>query len=173
MLTKSELLARLERLGPVRVVDQKPLSSDEAEVVALTGIGRLDRLVSVFKRLVADGATFREAKDAIDNLAEFNRAVCVVARMTDFAALAHDLTELNVALHRKREIADAAAFLAGVRAHHRLSQREFADRLGFDVRTLQNWEQGRNRPDGAVLALVILFDRDPDAVERAVFAPVA
>jgi putative transcriptional regulator len=75
-------------------------------------------------------------------------------------------------LRRRREIADPAAHLVAVRTRHRLSQRQFADRLGFDVRTLQNWEQGRNRPDSAVLALVTLFDRDPAAVEFPLFAPV-
>ena len=172
MLTKSEFLARLERLGPVRVVDRQPLSSAEAEVVGLTGTGKLDQLINVFKRLVAEGATFREAKDAIDHLADTRHATCVVRRATDFIALARDLLVLNVELHRKRDVADAAAFIATVRDRHGLSQRAFADRLGFDVRTVQNWEQGRNRPDSAVLSLITLFDRDPLAVKGAVFAPV-
>ncbi len=173
MSTKSELLARLAELGPVRVVDQFPLPSDATEVVALSGIGRLDRLVSVCQRLRQDGATLRQGKDAIDDLAASGRSVCPVARTTDFSALARDLAALNVAVHRRHEIADPAAHLAAVRARHGLSQRAFADRLGFDLRTLQNWEQGRNRPDEAVLALVTLFDRDPASVQAAMFDLVA
>jgi DNA-binding XRE family transcriptional regulator len=172
MSINSELLARLERLGPVRVVNQSPLSSDEAEVVALRGSGRLDRLVDVFRRLVGEGATFREAKVAIDDLSAAARAVCPVKRACDFAALARDLAGLNVTVHRKRDIADPAAFIARIRTRHGLSQRGFAERLGLDVRTLQNWEQGRNRPESAVLSLITLFDQDPAAVERAVFEAV-
>ncbi len=172
MLTKSALLERLARLGPVRAVNQPPLSSDEAEVVALHGSGRLDRLVEVFQRLVAEGATFREAKVAIDELAVVARAVCPVRRACDFAALARDLAAMNVTVRRKRDIVDPVAFIAGIRARHGLSQRQFAERLGLDVRTVQNWEQGRNRPDSAVLSLMTLFDQDPAAVERAVFEAV-
>ena len=69
----------------------------------------------------------------------------------EFDALAHELAALDVRMHRPRTIPDPAAFIAEVRARHNLSQREFAGALGLDVRTLQNWEQGRNRPDAAVL----------------------
>lgn len=48
-----------------------------------------------------------------------------------------------------------------------MSQAEFASRYGFSGRTLQEWEQGRARPDSAVRAYLIVIDRDPDAVQRA------
>ena len=60
-----------------------------------------------------------------------------------------------------------------VRARHGLSQRECAEVLGLDLDTLQNWEQGRNRPDAATLNLVMAFDAAPEVIERAVFEPVA
>lgn len=83
--------------------------------------------------------------------------------------LARDLTAMNVHLHRRRTFPEPAAFIAEVRARHGLSQREFAGALGLDLRTLQNWEQGRNRPDTAVLNLVALFDRQPILVEDTAF----
>ena len=46
-----------------------------------------------------------------------------------------------------------------IRAHrkrHKLSQSEFAAKLGISVRTLQNWETGRNEPRG--LAKVALLE---------------
>ena len=58
-----------------------------------------------------------------------------------------------------------------VRDRHRLSQSDPAAALGLDVRTLRNREQGRNRPDAAVLSLVALFDRDPRLVEDVIFEP--
>ena len=56
---------------------------------------------------------------------------------------------------------------------HGLSQREFAQLLGLDIDTLQNWEQGRNKPDAAALSLVLAFDKAPDVIEAAVLEPVA
>ena len=48
-----------------------------------------------------------------------------------------------------------------------MSQAEFASRYGFSGRTLQEWEQGRARPDSAVRAYLTVIDRDPGAVQRA------
>ena len=59
-----------------------------------------------------------------------------------------------------------------MRARHGLTQHEFADLLGFDVRTLQNWEQGRNRPDAAAINLVLAYDRSPALIEDTVFEPI-
>ena len=39
-----------------------------------------------------------------------------------------------------------------VREKSGLSQMQFAERYGFNPRTLQDWEQGRSRPDSAVRA---------------------
>jgi putative transcriptional regulator len=48
-----------------------------------------------------------------------------------------------------------------------MSQADFATRYGFSSRTLQEWEQGRARPDSAVRAYLTVIDREPDAVQRA------
>jgi putative transcriptional regulator len=48
-----------------------------------------------------------------------------------------------------------------------MSQAEFARHYGFSGRTLQEWEQGRARPDSAVRAYLIVIDREPEAVQRA------
>ena len=53
-----------------------------------------------------------------------------------------------------------------------LSQREFAELLGIDVNTLQNWEQNRNKPDAAALSLVMAFDRAPNLIEQTAFEAV-
>ena len=60
-----------------------------------------------------------------------------------------------------------------MRARHGLSQREFAEVIGVDIDTLQNWEQQRNRPDDAALGLVMAFDAAPDVIERALLERVA
>jgi putative transcriptional regulator len=54
-----------------------------------------------------------------------------------------------------------------VRARTGLSQSEFASRFHFNLRTLQEWEQGRAFPDAAVRAYLTVIARNHAAVERA------
>jgi putative transcriptional regulator len=54
-----------------------------------------------------------------------------------------------------------------IRERSGLTQKEFATRYGFSDRTLQQWEQGRQRPDSAVRAYLMVIDREPAAVHRA------
>jgi putative transcriptional regulator len=51
-----------------------------------------------------------------------------------------------------------------------LSQVEFSRRYAFSPRSLQEWEQGRRRPESAVRAYLTVIDRNPDAVEKALTA---
>ena len=54
-----------------------------------------------------------------------------------------------------------------------LSQVEFALRFGFSARTLQEWEQGRTQPDGAVRAYLTVIGRNPAAVATARRSPTS
>ncbi len=47
-----------------------------------------------------------------------------------------------------------------------LSQARFAELLGVSVRTLQDWEQGRRAPSGAARTLLLIAERDPEALSR-------
>jgi putative transcriptional regulator len=51
-----------------------------------------------------------------------------------------------------------------------LSQAQFAKRFGFTPARVRDWEQGRSKPDGAVRAYLIVIEREPKAVERALSA---
>jgi putative transcriptional regulator len=60
--------------------------------------------------------------------------------------------------------------VAAVRAaRHRagLSQTAFARAYRFTLGRLRDLEQGRTKPDGAVLAYLSLIERDPDGVREA------
>lgn len=57
--------------------------------------------------------------------------------------------------------------VAAIRNRLGLSQAEFAGRFGFKLDAVQNWEQGRRRPDGAARAFLRVIEREPEAVQRA------
>lgn len=48
-----------------------------------------------------------------------------------------------------------------------LSRTEFARRFALDPRALQEWEQGRRRPDRAARAYLTVIARKPKEVEEA------
>ena len=54
-----------------------------------------------------------------------------------------------------------------LRRRARLTQMEFASRLGVPVETIRNWEQGKRMPRGPARALLAAIARAPDAVFSA------
>lgn len=48
-----------------------------------------------------------------------------------------------------------------------LTQHAFAARYGFSINTLRHWEQGKREPEGPTRAYLVVIDRAPRAVERA------
>ncbi|MBC7778575.1 MAG: helix-turn-helix domain-containing protein [Proteobacteria bacterium] len=55
-----------------------------------------------------------------------------------------------------------------IRERLKLSQEAFADRFGFPLATLKNWEQGRRSPEEAAKTLLRLIESQPKLVEREV-----
>lgn len=56
--------------------------------------------------------------------------------------------------------------LIGVRERLRLSRAVFANYLRTNVRTLENWEQGRAKPNAQAALLIKLVEEFPDTVQR-------
>lgn len=54
-----------------------------------------------------------------------------------------------------------------IRARLGFTQVEFANRYGFALSALQEWEKRRRRPDRAARILLKVIEHDPDAVDRA------
>lgn len=54
-----------------------------------------------------------------------------------------------------------------LRRRARLTQTEFAARLGVPVETIRNWEQGKRVPRGPARALLAVIAHAPDAVFTA------
>ena len=57
-----------------------------------------------------------------------------------------------------------------IRKKFHVSQAEFAYMIGVSIDTLQNWEQGRRRPDGPALALLKIAEVNPEIVMNALHA---
>ena len=56
--------------------------------------------------------------------------------------------------------------VADIRKRTGLSQVRFAARYGFSAAAVRDWEQKRRMPEKAARTLLMLIDREPQAVER-------
>jgi putative transcriptional regulator len=94
-----------------------------------------------------------------------------------FAELSEGVTALTEARQGKRTLRTHAAEykpapevtpkdLIRVRKGLRISRALFAAYLRTNVRTLENWEQGRARPNAQAALLINLVKRYPDTVQR-------
>ena len=54
-----------------------------------------------------------------------------------------------------------------LRAKLNLTQEEFSRMMGVSVWTLRNWEQGRRNPEGAAGTVLLIAEREPEALLRA------
>lgn len=61
-----------------------------------------------------------------------------------------------------------AARVRAIRRTVAKSAREFEQRFGIPAATINNWEQGRRQPDPAARLLLLVLEREPGAVERAI-----
>lgn len=76
-----------------------------------------------------------------------------------------ELDPATYVVHVPEEV-DVKALRQGMK----LSQTAFARRYGFSPARIRDWEQGRSKPDGAVRAYLLVIQREPEAVERALAA---
>jgi putative transcriptional regulator len=60
--------------------------------------------------------------------------------------------------------------VAAIRRKLGMTQREFSSCFGFSINTLRHWEQGKRRPEGPTRAYLLVIDRAPRTVRRALLA---
>jgi putative transcriptional regulator len=60
-----------------------------------------------------------------------------------------------------------APIVRDLRRRARLTQQEFAAKLGVPVETIRNWEQGKRAPRGPARALLALIAQAPEMVFAA------
>ena len=54
-----------------------------------------------------------------------------------------------------------------IRTRLHMTQEEFAGRFGFSVNTLRHWEQGSRQPEGPTRAYLLVIERAPKVVQKA------
>ena len=60
--------------------------------------------------------------------------------------------------------------VVAIRKKLKLTQAAFAQQFGISVKNVRDWEQGRSTPDGAARAYLLVIDRNPEAVRKALRA---
>ncbi len=95
----------------------------------------------------------------------------------DFAMLVESVKQAGAI--RRGTLAPGRTFefspldVKAIRTRLQKSQREFAQMIGVSVATLQNWEQGRRKPEGPARALLQVALQKPEAVMEALSGEVA
>lgn len=54
-----------------------------------------------------------------------------------------------------------------IRSKLGMTQEEFARQFGFSVNTLRHWEQGKGQPEGPTRSYLLVIDRAPKTVQKA------
>jgi len=121
--------------------------------------------VTVARALVAAGLSLRKAHEVLDRLTAGETVPVILPTVSDREDTAARLRMLGIALERRRP--PDAVDVKAVRERLALTQAEFAARFGFELDTVQNWEQGRNAPDGPTRTLLRVIEQNPEAVENA------
>jgi putative transcriptional regulator len=62
---------------------------------------------------------------------------------------------------------DVALYSRSLRGRTKLTQAQFAARIGVPLETVRNWEQGKRVPGGPARALLKVIERAPDLVFAA------
>jgi putative transcriptional regulator len=101
-------------------------------------------------RLKADGRLVEILADGTE------RAIAGAAAMAPAIAGA-----LDVANPRTGGQGRDAVYARGIRARAKLTQAEFAARIGVPIETVRNWEQGKRSPRGPARALLKMIDQAP------------
>ena len=94
---------------------------------------------------------FAELKEGFDALADERQGKVTLRRHTVEIAPVPEVT---------------ATELVDLRERLNLSRGVFAHYLRTNPRTLENWEQGRAKPNAQAVLLIRLVERYPDTVER-------
>jgi len=164
-MTKSSLRERFARLGPVRDVDRSR-SGSPVEFVLRPARTRIDT-ISATRVLAKRGLSMLRAKRVIEAAVETGEARVRLPKVDIAEDARRELASTGIRALRLAYAMDVSEMLRQMRTDLGLTQEQFALRFGFDLDALQNWEQGRRKPDRAISAYLRVIARNPDAAARA------
>src|SRR5262249_10700682 len=159
MSKKSSFREALERREGAREESRGKSASPTLKV--LLTARDITQPVDFARLLTRHGMSLRKAHDVLDKLA-FGRSVAVELSAQDNAALRSELSKIGV---DASTIGPPDVDVKKVRERFGLSQSEFATRYPFELDTIQNWEQGRTRPDAVSRTLLKVIEENPAIVE--------
>jgi DNA-binding transcriptional regulator YiaG len=159
MSTKLSFKEALARRDKTKASSRERSASPGVRLILRAG--DIARPVDAARLLTTHGISLRKAHETLNRLAA-GESVAVELRATNEEKLRAKFSELGIAA---RTISLPAADVKRIREHFGLSQAEFAFRFGFEIDTIQNWEQGRNRPDQATQLLLKVIEAYPENVE--------
>jgi DNA-binding transcriptional regulator YiaG len=122
--------------------------------------------VDIVRLLAQHGLSLRKAHSVLDRLASGERIPVELTAVRP-AQLVAELKRLGVTARAFRE---PRVDVKRLRESQGLTQPEFAALYGLELDTLQNWEQGRNKPDRSTMVLLKLIETSPEAVLDVVTA---
>jgi len=154
-----------EQLGrAANTAENARTRSDFLAVRLILAPEQIKQPVDIARILVANGGSLRKAHDTINRLAAGD-TVALEVHTNDKDGIASDLRNAGVT---SAVIEYPDLDVKRIRESFGYSQAEFAMRYAIEIDTLQNWEQGRNKPDRAMQLLFKMIEINPDAAEMAV-----
>jgi len=88
----------------------------------------------------------------------------------DFESLRKGMVEAEAYIEGARDgyVVHAPVDVRAVRARTALKRKEFAERYRLDPRAVEQWEQGRRRPERGTEMYLRLIGQDPERVAKMV-----
>jgi len=159
MSTKLSFREALARPGGAKAKPRARSASRRVRLILRAD--EITRPVDLARLLARHGLSLRKAHETLQRLAR-GESVAAELETPSASRIRAELAKLGIAA---RAIKLPAANVKRIREHFGLSQSEFAIRFGFEIDTVQNWEQGRNRPDQAAQLLLKIIENYPEDVE--------
>ena len=161
---KSSLKERLERLGPVKVVDLVPEGSPDVLTLRPDPARQSVGTVVAALALVRRGLSMLQAKRAMEKMMEDGEVTLRVPRVESRTELARELAQAGVIT---LAVGSGELDVRELRESLRLTQEQFALRYGLELDAVRNWEHGRRLPDKAARSYLRTIQRMPQETKAA------
>jgi DNA-binding transcriptional regulator YiaG len=166
---KSELKERLERLARTPGIGPVPFGSPVDVILRLLPSTRF-MPIDAIKSLARRNSDLLRSKRAVEAMLDLGEASIHLPMVEDMVALAAELAEAGISATC---IAVEVVDVKELRGRLGLTQEQFARHYGLDIDAVQNWEQGRCRPDKATQSYLHVISRLPKETSRALERPLA